>query len=273
MSKLEAFPGQGGKKYNSPTPERDLLEETIAGHERLRQINPRFKPDFLFGNSYGLYAALVVGGVIGFKVGLELAQRRADLVRKAEAEREARGEERTGMLSILGPTPDRLEEFAREFGVRISNYNGPAAHVLTGVLSRLKEIEQGATARLGHYRAVILPIEGAYHDAVRRAESTIYAQHLKSIEFHDPEVPLISSTRPRVLRTKEGIFEELVKQMVEPVELTEAVQLWLQNGVDLVVESGPGSTIKKLSQKIVGDKARVLSLEEDEEEIKKLGGQ
>lgn len=270
MAKLEAFPGQGGKRYGSATPERDLLEETIAGHERLRQINPYFNPDFLFGNSYGLYAALVVAGVIGFKVGLELAQRRADLVRKAEAEREARGEERTGMLSILGPTTDKVEQFAREFGIQVSNYNGPAAHVLAGGLSRLREVEQGAIERLGRYRAFLLPIEGAYHDAIRRAESLVYAQSLRNIDFQQPGIPLISSTKPRVLKTIDDIVKELVGQMVEPVELTEAVRVWLQNGVDLVVETGPGSTIKKLSQRIVGGKARVLSLEEDEAAIRSL---
>ncbi len=268
---LEAFPGQGTKSYpSSTTPELDLLDETLGNHEALLRLNPGIgKSRLLYGNSYGLFAAAVVAGVITYKAAGELATIRKQLVQKGEEERG-----KTGMLSLLGPQTEQLEALLSSLGhgidLQITNYNGPAANVVSGSYEALGHFKEEVAKKIGRARMTMLDIEGAYHHALRQTDALLYADALKHFVFDDPQIPLLSSTRPRILSTGEEVKREFWQQMFHPVQLAQVLGTAVSQGVQTVIETGPGASIKKLAARIPNHGLRLLSLEEDEEKIKEL---
>lgn len=262
---LEAFPGQGGKEYISPKPELDLLNESLKNHFQLQDLAPHFKPSLIFGNSYGIYAAMVAAGVVTKEVALRLAEVRANLVRRAEEVREARGLDRTGMLALLGLDRFRVDEVVEKFGVYLTNINGPKAWVVSGRLNDLGQI----AAQVGKRVAKLLPIEGAYHCPLREAESDQYGEEIKQFDFDKPKIPIVCSTKPRILQTVADLKEELISQMIRPVNLPEAVNLWIREGVSWVVDTGPGVTLKKLIQRI-NINLLIFAFEQDREALGKM---
>lgn len=268
MSLIEAFPGQGGKRYDSKTPELDLLTETLENHSKLRRLTAGRLPDFVYGNSFGLYAALVVAGVVTFAVASKLARDRADIVRETEARREAEGRSRTGMMGVLGLPTTRVEEIAHSLGLAVTNYNGPAAHVISGAKDRLKEAE--AVFRDLKKRVVEIYVEGAYHHVERLQDSIKYAALLRSVGFNPPLIPIICSTRPRTLWSPEEVQTELHEQMIYHVDLNRVGKIFSYHRVRGVVDVGPGRTLQALLNRLGDGDYKAYSLESDSEQIKRL---
>lgn len=267
MSFIEALPGQGGKKYDSQTPELDLLAETLENHSKLRSLTGGKLPEFVYGNSFGLYAALVVAGVVTATVAFKLAKDRADIVRETENSREAEGKPRTSMMGVLGLETSSVEEIAQRLGLSVTNYNGPAAHVISGAIDRLKEAE--VAIRGLKKRVVELYVEGAYHHIERLQDSIKYAALLRAVEFHPPLIPIISSTRPRILVSPDDVKRELHEQMVHVVDLSKVSSLFSQHGIRSVVDVGPGKSLQSLMARLGGD-YNVYSVETEPDKIREL---
>ncbi len=235
---IELFPGQG-----TDTIEK-IFVQSLEQHKLLQCLDTN--PDYLFGYSYGLYAALAAAGVLPKKDVLMLAKIREKLV--LDSERFA--EYRSFMLSVFGIDRLRGKKLAEEYGLYVSNDNGPSLQVLSGYEDSIKRLENDASG-LGIRKTRRLQVVGAYHVPTkeRKKDSRQYARMLDFYQFHDPKIPLISSTKPRVMMKAEDIKIELAAQMTRPVEMVKAVNLWLTLGVDMVIEAG-GGDIKKLVSKI-----------------------
>jgi [acyl-carrier-protein] S-malonyltransferase len=79
--------------------------------------------------------------------------------------------------------------------------------------------------------------------------------------FRDPAMPLVNNADARIVRGGDACREGLVRQVSAPVRWLEAVQALVAEGVDTVVEVGPGTVLSGLVKKI--DKGlRVLAVED-----------
>jgi [acyl-carrier-protein] S-malonyltransferase len=266
MSLVELFPGQGGKKYNSKTPDQDLLKESLRNHQQLLDLIKGNKPKIIFGNSYGLYAALVAAGVITVAVALDLARRRAQIVEEAEDDRVKSGLAPTGMMSVIGKDVDYAKSLAEKYKLNISNYNGPLAHVLSGP----RDLLEKAAEEVG-VRARIMDIAGAYHDLKYRARDIEkYAPIVRRAPMQKLEsgVVVVSSTDPRELKSEDDFREEMVLQMGRPVDIPEANKKIEQAGGEDAVDAGPGDGMQKIFQRIT--RMRLFSWERDKDRISKL---
>lgn len=269
---IEGFPGLGVKDYKDATPEVQQLQDSIKGHQELLKLKPDWKPQLIFTNSYGIYAGLVVAGVIGTGLAIILARKRAELVEKAELEREQRGESRTGMISVLGITTDKVQSLANELDIHISNYNGPLAQVLSDSWDKLAKFEQVAADRLGRVRLSRLPIIGAHHSILRQPDSIEYATVLEGYrdQFKPPQVDILTTTNSKPLISVDMIIAELATQMVKPVYLDRIMREMTEGKSGVLVDVGPSSSLKKLGLRIVKRNFDFLALEEDSEHIKML---
>lgn len=241
MNIIEAFPGQGDGARSI----EQSFSSSLENHKRLLSYHSTFEPNFLFGYSFGIYPALVVAGVLSEGDALELAKIRESFVLESEAQ----SDRKTAMLSCFGICRDRAESLSRKYHVFLSNDNGPNLQVLSGYKDNLEKVEATAPG-WGIRKTCWLPIEGAYHVPLREKESRIYKDILEDYEFQDPQIPLISSTKPRMLCCVPKIKEELYMQMIRPVKLPKAVVLMRDQNIDLLFDIGPEGAIKKMVKKI-----------------------
>lgn len=273
-----SFPGQGGKDYKgSPNPEIALFRESIGNYQAMTGILPdliKSKPYF-FGYSFGLYAAATAAGVFPQEEAEILIKARSDLIRADEARRVAEGKAPTGMLLILGHKIDeirslvsRTSESYRAILVRNglvdpddlhhTNINGDTSHVVSGDYPFLQAIVDF----LGEKKARLLPIQGMYHAKSRERVSEEYGGLIDNmgIKFREPSQPLISSTKPRLLRTGREVREEAINQIHTGVDVIRVVEVMKQKEIRVIIDPGPGQFANQSLRRINPD-FKVLSFD------------
>jgi [acyl-carrier-protein] S-malonyltransferase len=89
------------------------------------------------------------------------------------------------------------------------------------------------------------------------------AADLGAVALADPAVPLVNNVDARMVRTASECRDGLVRQVSGAVRWQESVELLVREGVDTLVEVGPGTVLCGLVRKIAKG-ARVLNVESPE---------
>ena len=216
------------------------------------------RPAFVAGHSLGEYSALVAVGTIG------LAEAAVAVRRRGQYMQEAVPVGLGAMAAILGLDLPVIEAACREAAqgqvVSPANINSPGQVVIAGhkaAVDRAMALVKAAGAR----RAVLLPVSAPFHCALMTPAQERLARDLASVDFRDPEVPLVNNVDALVIRTADDCREGLVRQVSAPVRWLQAVQTLVSEGVDTVIEVGPGTVLSGLVKKI--DKGlRVVNVED-----------
>jgi [acyl-carrier-protein] S-malonyltransferase len=233
-----------------------ILAASIAAWRALAAGGIR--PAFVAGHSLGEYSALVAAGAIG------LADAAVAVRRRGRYMQEAVPVGIGAMAAILGLDLPAVEAACREAAqgqvVSPANINSPGQVVIAGhkeAVERASALARAAGAR----RAVPLPVSAPFHCALMEPAQERLARDLASVVFKDPDVPLVNNVDALVIRTADDCREGLVRQVSAPVRWLEAVQTLVREGVDTVIEVGPGTVLSGLVKKI--DKGvRVLNVED-----------
>ncbi len=204
---------------------------------------------FAAGHSLGELTALVAAGSLSFEDGLRLVRRRGELMKEADQKQPGR------MAAVLGLETDIVqaccEQAAAETGqiVVLANDNCPGQVVISGhaaAVERAGEILTGNKAR----KVVPLPITIAAHSPLMAPAAAAFAAAVEATPFAPPTMPVIANTTAAPLTTPEAIRAELKAQLTGPVRWTESMQLLVAQGVDTVVEVGPGDVLQNLMKRI-----------------------
>lgn len=288
-----AFPGQGSKDYpGSLRPEEALYNEALDNYERILTLFPlvrKLKPYF-FGNSFGQFMADVAAGSITRPEGLELVRARAEIVRNDENRRVAEHKDRTAMAVLLGHGREVIDGLVERKSalyikilelidgrppedLQVSNINGETNHVLAGdkrFIDNLVVYLSQSTDQV-RTRARLLLIEGAYHIKARQRASEEFAAKIEElgIEFKDPDYPVISSTKPRLLTRGAEVKEELIAQVPREVNIPGVVALWKELGITVAVDMGPGQFVNQVIRRAYGDDLLIISLDDQRTTVEK----
>jgi [acyl-carrier-protein] S-malonyltransferase len=73
---------------------------------------------------------------------------------------------------------------------------------------------------------------------------------METIEWSDPETPLVSNASGEIVTTGDGVREALVAQIASPVLWVDCVHTLVENGCDAFLELGPGRTLSGLVRQI-----------------------
>ena len=73
---------------------------------------------------------------------------------------------------------------------------------------------------------------------------------MKTIEWRDPETPLVSNASAEIVTTADGVNAALVAQIASPVLWADCVRTLVDNGCDTFLELGPGRTLSGLVRQI-----------------------
>jgi [acyl-carrier-protein] S-malonyltransferase len=233
-----------------------ILATSIAAWRPLAARGIR--PAFVAGHSLGEYSALVAAGAIG------LAEAAVAVRRRGEYMQEAVPVGVGAMAAILGLDLPAIEaacsEAAKEQVVSPANINSPGQVVIAGNKEAVDRA--GALAKAaGAKRVVPLPVSAPFHCALMAPAQERLARDLAKVAFHDPEVPLVNNVDALVIRIGDDCREGLVRQVSAPVRWLEVVQVLAREGVDTVVEVGPGTVLSGLVKKI-DKELRVLNVED-----------
>lgn len=197
------------------------------------------------GHSLGEFSALIANGVLSFEDGLRLVSKRA-LAMQAACDANP-----SSMAAILGLDDDKVEEICASVeGIVVpANYNCPGQLVISGETKAVEE----AMVKLkeaGAKRALLLPVNGAFHSPLMQPAQEELAEAINTTKFSKPIIPVYQNITTTAVSDPDEIKANLIKQLTGPVKWTQSVRNMIKDGATNFVEVGPGKTLQGLIKKI-----------------------
>jgi len=203
--------------------------------------------EMVAGHSLGEFSALVANGVLSFDDGLKLVSERA------KAMQEACDANPSSMAAILGLDDAKVEEICVTIdGIVVpANYNCPGQLVISGETTAVEE----ACAKLkeaGAKRALLLPVNGAFHSPLMQPAQERLAAAIETTKFRNATIPVYQNITTTAVTDPDEIKKNLIAQLTGPVKWTQSVQNMIKDGASKFIEVGPGKTLQGLIKKIDG---------------------
>jgi len=201
--------------------------------------------EMVAGHSLGEFSALVANGVLSFDDGLKLVSERA------KAMQAACDANPSSMAAILGLDDAKVEEICASIsGVVVpANYNCPGQLVISGETVAVEE----ACVKLkeaGAKRALLLPVNGAFHSPLMQPAQEKLAAAIENTKFRKATIPVYQNITTTAVTDPDQIKANLISQLTGPVKWTQSVQNMIKDGATNFVEVGPGKTLQGLIKKI-----------------------
>ncbi len=205
----------------------DLMRE--RGHE----------PDLVAGHSLGEYIALYTAGVFDWSAGLRLIKRRAELMDSAAG----------GMMAaLIGFDREQLEQQIQQTpDVVLANDNSPAQAVISGTPAAVEAVLSQVKSKL----AIPLKVSGAFHSPLMAPAAAEFQEVLESVPFKSAQVPVLSNTEPIPAVDAAVLKQRLARQMTSTVRWREIQQRFADEGIERLVEIGPGNVLTGLIKRTI----------------------
>ena len=224
-----------------------IFVASVAAFTALKIKQPDFEYSVLAGHSLGEWTALHVAGVVGFENAINILKARGEFMQAA-------CEEQPGaMLAVMNLDGDKLVEIAAEAGCHVANFNSLSQTVLSGTAESIEKAE-ALCQEAGAKRAVRLPVAGAFHSPLMQAAADRMDAFLAGMELNAPAVPVLSNVTAEV-HDALAIRENMVRQITSSVRWVASVQKLVADGVEEIVECGPGKVLAGLIKRIDKDVA------------------
>ena len=204
-------------------------------------------PAAMAGHSLGEYTALVCAGALSFTDAVSLVRDRALFMQEAVPEGEG------AMAAVLGLDDDAVRHLceANSAGEVLQpvNYNAPGQVVVAGTSSAVSRLVENAKAA-GAKRALPLPVSVPSHCSLMQPASEKMAARLQSVEISVPGITVMHNVNVERAASADDIRALLARQISEPVRWVETIQSMAAEGVDTLVECGPGKVLCGLTKRI-----------------------
>ncbi|MFN8038163.1 MAG: ACP S-malonyltransferase [Acidimicrobiales bacterium] len=198
------------------------------------------------GHSFGEITALAFAGAIEADAAVDLVRHRAELCHAAH-------ERRPGAMLVVMRVADADLEWIRRQAVaatgaslELAVVNGPGQVVLSGDRVAVDHAAAAVTAQDGVAR--VLAIGGAYHSPLLAEQVAPYGEAVRAALRAEPRVPLVSCTTQERLTGRDDLVVALSRALVLPVRWVATMEAVATQGVDRVVDAGPGRTLVNLAR-------------------------
>lgn len=216
-------------------------------------------PSMMAGHSLGEYAALVCAEAVTLLDAAKLVQTRGRLMQATIPLGVG------AMAAIIGLSDDQVRDLCQQSTnnheqVTPANYNAPGQVVIAGhhaAVMRAIVLAELAQARM----AKLIPVSVPCHCELLKPAADKFAEALGQTPFQTPKVPVISNVDLSVYQSPEQIRTLLQRQLYSPVRWVETIQMMQKQGIERIVECGPGKVLTGLTKRI--DKAIHLSTAQD----------
>ncbi|MDR0326717.1 MAG: C45 family autoproteolytic acyltransferase/hydrolase, partial [Planctomycetaceae bacterium] len=242
-----------------PTQLSLLISDTVFS-ELLKRFG--CTADLVLGHSYGEYPALVAAGVWDFATAAAVTHARCGAINRVSAGT-------TGMLSTDAPIDWLQEVFQTVSSGRlyVSNCNSQKQVVVSGDNDALRDLD--LILKREKYLSLILPVPAGFHSPLVDAVREPLKKALEHLPLWFPSQAFLSSVSGRFEAEPESIRENLVEQMVRPVDYIAMLQKAYKYGVRQFIEVGPKTVLTNLAKTIFAEQDDVEILHCDL--VKKTG--
>lgn len=220
-----------------------LFVVSVLHYLALQREHGQF-PDYILGHSVGEYAALHAAGAFNFETGLQLVQRRGQLMSQAQT---------GGMAAVIGLQVEKIMQVIRQndlLRLDVANYNTPLQTVISGpheLISEAKSYFETAGAKA----YVPLRVSGAFHSRYMEPAKKAFSEFVTPLPFAELTIPVISNitARPYDAQT---VKQYLCEQLTSPVRWLDSVRHLKLHGAttDDFVEVGSSTVLTKMLAKI-----------------------
>jgi len=158
------------------------------------------------------------------------------------------------MYAIIGLDNDAIINACKqaEQGEVVSavNFNSPGQVVIAGAKAAV-ERAAALCKEAGAKRALPLAVSVPSHCTLMKPAADQLSVSLESITLKAPVVAVLNNVDVKAETDAVAIRNALVRQLYSPVRWTETVEKMAQNGVEVLVEVGPGKVLNGLTKRIV----------------------
>ena len=222
-----------------------LLATSVACLKAAQEVsnNGIPEPTFVAGHDVGTYAALVAAGALSLSDAARLIRERGRVMNEA-GQRTA-----GGMISMAGLDIEVFKSIGFSTGVEIAYLDAPDQVTISGIQESLAKARRLAQIK-GARRIVPLKVSGPFNSSLMEPAVTRLRNAISEFTFNKPLIPVVANVTAQPLTDLEAIKEELVSQIVRPVQWQQAVETMIARGVTTFFEMGPGEMLTKLIKRI-----------------------
>ena len=204
------------------------------------------RPQLAAGLSLGEYSALYAAGVFSRGTVISTVALRGRAMEEAAAGLDC------SMTAVLGLDREKLQQAcdgAAELGtVQICNYNCPGQLVIGGEKAAVDKAGELAK-ELGAKRCMPLKVSGPFHTRLMKPAGDALASHFKTIDFQPMALPVYFNCLGGPMDAGDNIPALLERQVQSSVYWEDTIRRMEAEGVDTVVEIGPGKALSGFFKK------------------------
>lgn len=223
-----------------------MLCAGVASWQVIQQLADLPQPQLMAGHSLGEYSALVCAQSIDFTSAVDLVATRGALMQTAVVAGEG------AMAAIIGLDDETVIQACAKVAcgvVEAVNFNAPGQVVIAGHKASVEKAMENARG-VGAKRALPLPVSVPSHCSLMQAAAEQLAEKLSKVEIAMPAIPVLHNQNVAIAGSTENIRELLKKQLYQPVKWADGIRYMQQQGIDKVIECGPGKVLSGLVRRI-----------------------
>lgn len=227
-----------------------VLTVSVAAWRALSARRPGLSPAFVAGHSLGEYTAHVAAGTLTFADAVRTVRARGTFMQEAVPVGVG------AMAALMGIEAEPLAAVCAEAAqgqvVSPANDNAPGQIVIAGhaeAVARALELAKGK----GCKKAVLLPVSAPFHCALMAPARERLTPVLDALTFSDPAFPVVANVDAAPTAAGADARAKLKAQVDSPVRWRETLEFLKAQGVDTVVEVGPGSVLTGLAKRVNRD--------------------
>ena len=236
------FDGPQEELNKSNNAQLGIFVASAAAFRALELKQSDLEYELLAGHSLGEWTALYVSGVVSFEDTIKTLRARGEAMQAA-------CEENPGaMLAVMGMDGDVLVQVAADAGCFVANFNSLAQTVLSGTAESIEKAE-ALVKNAGAKRAIRLPVAGGFHSPLMQPAADKMMAFLADIDFAEEKVPVLSNVTAQPHESR-SVKSDMVKQITSSVQWVSLIQWMASNGIEEIVECGPGKVLAGLIKRI-----------------------
>ena len=202
-------------------------------------------PDITGGLSLGEYCALVASGAMTYGDAVKLTRIRGSLMSNTVPAGEGT------MAAIVGLGSDVIESVIKDIdGCTMANYNCPGQIVITGKTEAVEKA-MPLLSEAGARKVVALKVSGPFHSPMLKPAGDNLRKYLDETEISELKVPYVANCNAELITDSSVIRDLLQKQVSSPVMWEQSLRVMAEQGVELIIEIGPGKTIAGFVKKTI----------------------
>ncbi len=241
-----------------------ILATSIAAL-RVLEHEVGWEASFTAGHSLGEYSALVASEAISFSEAVRIVKFRGRFMQEAVPVGEG------AMAAILGMDREEVEQLCKEAALSEvlspANFNGPGQIVIAGNLGAVQRAIEIAKGK--GKKAILLPVSAPFHSPLMKPAGVRLEKELDQVSFEEMKIPVVTNVEAEINTSKERVKPLLVAQVSSPVRWEESMRKMIAEGIEQVLEVGPGKVLSNLMKRI--DPHIETRNIEDIQSLKKLG--